>query len=61
MPLTTQPTNVTNKAWVNVFDERDLRHWAHRFKVPQQRLLEAVQEVGPLAEDVQEYLDSPYR
>jgi hypothetical protein len=61
MPDSTQPMNLsTKKAWVNVCDERAVRHWAHKFKVPQQRLLEAVQEVGPFADDVQEYLDSPF-
>ena len=41
---------------IDVSQEHECRYWAQRFGVSPERLRQAVKEVGPLVEDVREYL-----
>jgi hypothetical protein len=44
---------------INVEDEDELRAWALKFSVSEQRLREAVEKVGPVAQQVAQELDQP--
>lgn len=41
---------------IDVSQEHECRYWSERFGVSPERLRQAVKEVGPLAEDVRDYL-----
>lgn len=41
---------------INVNQEHECRYWSDRFGVSPERLRQAVKEVGPMVEDVRDYL-----
>lgn len=41
---------------IDVNQEHECRYWSDRFGVSPERLRQAVKEVGPMAEDVRDYL-----
>ena len=43
---------------INVNEDYELRDWSKKFGVTRERLIEAVDEVGPMAADVAKYLKS---
>jgi hypothetical protein len=45
-----------DRARVDVNEEWELRYWSDKFGVSTERLKEAVARVGPMAENVEEYL-----
>ena len=42
---------------VNIHDEQELRHWADKFRVSKAAVIRAVERVGVLAKDVNEFLN----
>lgn len=42
---------------VNIHDEQELRHWAEKFKVSKAAVIRAVEIVGVMAKDVNEFLN----
>jgi hypothetical protein len=46
---------------VNVNQEHELRYWTERFGVSAEALREAVGQVGPMVEDVADYLGAEKR
>ena len=43
---------------INVDEAYEVQYWSKKFNVGEDRLKEAVQAVGPIAEDVKRYLRS---
>jgi hypothetical protein len=41
---------------VNVNEDYELRYWTNRFNISEERLREAVKEVGPSVSAIEEYL-----
>lgn len=48
------PQDVTR---VNIKEVQELEYWSHRFRVSEEALKEIVQEVGPLAGAIDQYLN----
>ena len=46
---------------VNVQQPHELRYWTEKFGVSAEALREAVQQVGPMVEDVADYLSAEQR
>jgi hypothetical protein len=44
---------------INIEEDHERRAWAEKFGVSEQRLREAVQKVGPMAQNVAEELNKP--
>jgi hypothetical protein len=55
------PTRPQDPHRVNLNDERELRYWTQKFDVSPEQLREAVQQVGPMAEDVADFLEAEAR
>jgi Protein of unknown function (DUF3606) len=49
-------TGKPDDARINVEQEHELRYWADKFGVSQERLRQAVQSAGPMVKDVQRHL-----
>ena len=41
---------------INIYDSYDVRYWCRAFAVTEQRLVDMVKAVGPMAVDVKRYL-----
>jgi len=52
-------TSQSDRIRINVNEDYERRDWAKKFGVSEQRLREAVQKVGPMAQNVAEELDKP--
>jgi Protein of unknown function (DUF3606) len=46
---------------VNIHQEHELRYWTQKFGVSAETLREAVQQVGPMVEDVADYIGAEKR
>ena len=57
-PNLTQPQDAQR---VNVQQPHELRYWTEKFGVSADALREAVQQVGPMVEDVADYLSAEQR
>ena len=57
-PALTRPQDAHR---VNLNEEYELRYWTHKFGVTAEQLREAVQQVGPMAEDVADFLEAEAR
>jgi hypothetical protein len=57
-PTLTRPQDAQR---VNVHQEHELRYWTEKFGVGPGRLREAVEQVGPMVEDVADYLSAEKR
>lgn len=57
-PTLTRPQDAQR---VNVHQEHELRYWTEKFGVSPGRLREAVEQVGPMVEDVADYLSAEKR
>ena len=45
---------------INVNQDHELKHWSEKFRVSDEVLKEAVKAVGPMAKDVEEYLNDKW-
>lgn len=57
-PTLTRPQDAQR---VNVHQEHELRYWTEKFGVSPGTLREAVEQVGPMVEDVADYLSAEKR
>ena len=57
-PTLTQPQDARR---VNVQQPHELRYWSEKFGVSAETLREAVAQVGPMVEDVADYLGAEQR
>jgi Protein of unknown function (DUF3606) len=57
-PAKTRPQDALR---VNVGQEHELCYWTEKFGVTAEQLREAVQQVGPMAEDVADFLGAEAR
>ena len=57
-PNSTHPQDAQR---VNVQQPHELRYWTEKFGVSAEALREAVQQVGPMVEDVADYLSAEQR
>lgn len=52
-------TGKADRTRINLAEEYEVRDWAKKFGVSPERLKEAVQKVGPMAQDVGDELNKP--
>jgi hypothetical protein len=57
-PTLTRPRDAQR---VNVHQEHELRYWTQKFGVSAEQLREAVEQVGPMVEDVADYIGAEKR
>jgi hypothetical protein len=57
-PTMTRPQDAHR---VNIHQHHELRYWSDRFGVSAERVREAVEQVGPMAEDVADFLAAKTR
>jgi hypothetical protein len=57
-PTLTRPRDAQR---VNVHQEHELRYWMQEFGVSAEQLREAVEQVGPMVEDVADYIGAEKR
>lgn len=57
-PTLTRPQDAQR---VNVHQQHELRYWTEKFGVSAETLREAVEQVGPMVEDVADYLSAEKR
>ena len=57
-PTLTSPQDAKR---VNVHQEHELRYWSQKFGVSAEVLREAVEQVGPMVEDVADYIGAEKR
>lgn len=57
-PTLTRPQDAQR---VNVYQEHEIRYWSEKFGVSVEALREAVEQVGPMVENVADYLGAEKR